>query len=122
MLNKLEFYLQQKYKLVIKEDEDGTYYAEYPDLKGCMSVGESIENVTSSIRDAKTAWLETAIENNIDIPLAKSENDYSGSFRLRIPKSLHKALADEAKHEGISMNQYCLYLLSKEHQKENCNS
>jgi predicted HicB family RNase H-like nuclease len=87
-----------------------------------MSVGESIEDVTYSIRDAKVAWLETAIENNLDIPLAKTDNDYSGSFRLRIPKSLHKALADEAKLEGISMNQYCLYLLSKEHHKENYNS
>ncbi|MCH4890672.1 type II toxin-antitoxin system HicB family antitoxin [Acidaminobacter sp. JC074] len=122
MQNKLDFYLQQKYKLVITEDDDGSYYAEYPDLKGCMSVGESIEDVTYSIQDAKTAWLETALENNIDIPLPKSEDDYSGSFRLRIPKSLHKALADEAKQEGISMNQYCLYLLSKEHQKENCSS
>ncbi len=122
MIKKLDFYLQQKYKLVIKEDDDGSYYAEYPDLKGCMSIGESIEDVTYSIRDAKVAWLETAIENDLDIPLAKTDNDYSGSFRLRIPKSLHKALADEAKHEGISMNQYCLYLLSKEHQKENCNS
>ncbi len=38
MLNKLEFYLKEKYKFVIKED--GIYYAEYPDLKGCISVGE----------------------------------------------------------------------------------
>ncbi len=44
-----------------------------------------------------------AIENNIDIPLTKSENDYSASFRLRIAKSLYKALADEAKQEGINI-------------------
>ncbi|MBQ1826683.1 MAG: toxin-antitoxin system HicB family antitoxin, partial [Erysipelotrichaceae bacterium] len=36
-----------------------------------------------------------------------------GQFKLRIPKTLHKRLADQAKLEGISMNQYCVYLLSK---------
>jgi len=39
--------------------------------------------------------------------------DYSGQFKLRIPKTLHKELAEKSKKEGISMNQYCLYLLSK---------
>ena len=38
---------------------------------------------------------------------------YSGQFKLRIPKSLHKSLTEHAKREGISMNQYCVYLLSK---------
>ena len=122
MKHNLDFYMKQKYPIVIREDDDGTYYAEHPDLKGCMTVGESIEDVTYSITDAKQAWIETALENDIDVPLPKSENDYSGSFRIRMPKSLHKTLAEDAKREGISMNQYCLYLLSKENQKEHCNS
>ncbi len=41
------------------------------------------------------------------------KNEYSGQFKLRIPKSLHKSLAEHSKTEGISMNQYCLYLLAK---------
>ncbi|WP_261797457.1 type II toxin-antitoxin system HicB family antitoxin [Dielma fastidiosa] len=32
---------------------------------------------------------------------------------MRIPRSLHKSLAEHSKKEGISMNQYCLYLLTK---------
>ena len=111
----IKYYLQIKYPLV---DDDGSYYAEYPDLKGCMTVGDSLEEISKSIEDAKLAWIETALENNIDIPEPKGENNYSGSFRIRMPKSLHKSLADEAKKEGISMNQYCIYLLSKEHEKE----
>ena len=42
-----------------------------------------------------------------------TDEDYSGQFKLRIPKSLHKSLAEHSKAEGISMNQYCLYLLTK---------
>ncbi|MCI5588370.1 MAG: type II toxin-antitoxin system HicB family antitoxin, partial [Lachnospiraceae bacterium] len=39
--------------------------------------------------------------------------DYSGQFKLRIPRSLHRSLVEHSKKEGISMNQYCVYLLSK---------
>lgn len=38
---------------------------------------------------------------------------YSGQFKLRIPHSLHRSLAKHSKREGISMNQYCVYLLSR---------
>ncbi len=32
---------------------------------------------------------------------------------LRLPASLHEALAKRAKEEGVSMNQYLVYTLSK---------
>ncbi|MBR1629413.1 MAG: toxin-antitoxin system HicB family antitoxin [Lachnospiraceae bacterium] len=38
--------------------------------------------------------------------------EYSGQFKLRMPKSLHRSLSINAKREGISMNQYCNYLLA----------
>ena len=38
---------------------------------------------------------------------------FSGQFERRIPRSLHRTLSLNAKKEGISMNQYCIYLLSK---------
>ena len=38
---------------------------------------------------------------------------YSGRLVLRIPRSLHRALKDAAKVEGVSLNQYMLYKLSR---------
>ena len=122
MNKNIDYYLKLKYPLVIKQDDDGTYFAEYPDLEGCMTCADTINEVTKLAEDAKLAWLETALENNISIPEPKEENSYSGSFRIRMPKSLHKELATEAKIEGISMNQYCIYLLSKENAKKHCHS
>lgn len=49
----------------------------------------------------------------VSFPEPDSLDAYSGQFKLRIPKSLHKQLSEHSKLEGISMNQYCLYLLSK---------
>lgn len=38
---------------------------------------------------------------------------YSGRLVLRIPRSLHKALKEAAETEGVSLNQYMLYKLSR---------
>ena len=59
------------------------------------------------------SWLINALNKGIDIPEPDRLDDYSGQFKLRLPKSLHRQLAVNAKKEGISMNQYCLYLLAR---------
>lgn len=43
----------------------------------------------------------------------KSFEEYSGNFRIRMPKSLHKKLSEQAEKEGISLNQYCIHVLSQ---------
>lgn len=44
--------------------------------------------------------------------LKRELEDYSGRLVLRIPRSLHKLLKQEAEIEGVSLNQYMLYKLS----------
>lgn len=39
--------------------------------------------------------------------------EYSGRLVLRIPRSLHRELKRAAEIEGVSLNQYMLYKLSK---------
>lgn len=63
--------------------------------------------------EAKKEWLMAAIEDNIEIAEPESAESYSGQFKLRLPKTLHKTLAEDSKKEGVSMNQYCVYLLAK---------
>lgn len=43
----------------------------------------------------------------------KAQKEYSGKLMIRIPKELHKALAEAAKENGVSLNQYALYKLAK---------
>ena len=110
----LNDYLTLPYKLEIVEDqEEGGFVASYPDLPGCISCGETVESAVANARDAKKVWLEAAMEDGVTIAEPDSLEDYSGQFKLRIPRSLHRSLAEHSKQEGISMNQYCLYLLSK---------
>lgn len=102
------------YKIeVVSDPDEGGYVARYPELPGCMTAGETVESVIKNAADAKKAWLEAALEEGTEIAEPVSLDDYSGQFKLRIPKSLHRTLAMHSKEEGVSMNQYCVYLLSK---------
>jgi HTH-type transcriptional regulator/antitoxin HigA len=38
--------------------------------------------------------------------------NYSGRFLMRVPRHLHAELARHAKRQGVSLNQYVLYLLA----------
>ena len=78
-----------------------------------MTCGETIESAVSNALDAKKAWLEAALEEGIPIQEPDSLEPYSGQFKLRIPRSLHRPLSEHAGEEGVSMNQYCVYLLSR---------
>ncbi len=122
MKKDLKYYLDLKYPYLVHEDDDGSVMVEFPDLKGCMSCGETIAEAIDAAQDAKQAWFETALEEGLHIPEPKEIEEFSGSFRLRIPKTLHRELALNAKREGVSMNQYCVFLLSKEAERKHCHA
>ena len=110
----IEDYMKLPYKMEITPDvEEGGYVVSYPELPGCFTEGNTIEEAFANAEDAKRAWLEAAIEDQVIIHEPDDLDNYSGQFKLRIPKSLHKSLSEHSKAEGISMNQYCLYLLTK---------
>ena len=96
-----------------KSVKQGEILACLKDLEGKPQNIKHISEAIKNIEDAKKLWLELAIEDGREIPLPESSLDeYSGQFKIRIPKSLHRDLAKNAKKEGVSMNQYCVYLLS----------
>ena len=114
MMRLIDDYMKLPYKMEIVPDiDEGGYVVSFPDLPGCISCGETIEDAIVNASDAKKAWLEAALEDGIEINEPGHLEEYSGQFKLRIPKSLHKQLADHSKKEGVSMNQYCVYLLSR---------
>ena len=115
----VEEYMKLPYKLeIIPDTEESGFVASYPDLPGCITCGKTIADAVANAEDAKKAWLSAAVENNIQIAEPQIADSYSGQFKLRLPKTLHKTLAEDSKKEGVSMNQYCVYLLAKNSEKE----
>jgi len=122
VIKNLEYYFDAKYPYkieVLSEEEGGGLLITYPDLLGCMSDGDTLEEALQMGEDARKAWIETKFEKGEEIPEPFSADEhYSGRITLRTPKSLHRLLAEKAQKEGISLNQYLIYLLSLEANKD----
>lgn len=56
-----------------------------------------------------------AVHDDSALPLeeVKRALDFSGKLNIRIPKSLHFQLSQEAKKDGVSLNQYIVYKLAR---------
>jgi len=117
MTKDLEYYKNLNYGVKlepISEEDGGGWLAEIPELKGCMSDGETQEEALKNIEKAKITWISTTLKRGLTIPLPSSEDndEYSGKFTLRLPKSLHKELSLAAQKDAISLNQYILSLVA----------
>jgi antitoxin HicB len=101
---------------LLSDDDGGGYLVEVPDLPGCMTDGDTLEEAIRKAGEAIESWIQVAKECGKKIPEKKyysSEDDYSGKLTLRMPKSLHKELTQAAAEQGVSINQLILYFLSK---------
>lgn len=111
----MTYYLSLPYSIsLLKQEEGGEEYwvAEVPDLPGCMADGSTPDEAISSLEDAKQAWIESHIEDGYEVPEPSESRGYSGRLLLRLPKSLHRRLTQEAQRENVSLNQLIVSMLS----------
>lgn len=54
-----------KFKAIIHPAEEGGYWAEVPALPGCITEGDTLEELRVNLKDAIEGWLEVA--NNSDL-------------------------------------------------------
>jgi len=52
-----------KIKAIIHPAEEGGFWAEVPALPGCITEGDSMEEVVENLQDAIQGWLEVANES-----------------------------------------------------------
>ncbi len=65
----VEEYMALPYRLeIIPDNEEGGYAACYPELRGCVAVGNSFESLIAAAKTAKREWLEKAVSSGTEIP------------------------------------------------------
>jgi antitoxin HicB len=102
----IEYYLNLPYTIELRGDPEDGWFVRVRELPGCMSEGDTAEEALMMIREAMHLWLEVAVEEGDAIPEPRPEEDYSGKFVVRVPRSLHRELVATADREGVSLNQY----------------
>lgn len=74
--------MKYTYTATFEPNEDGTkYYCRVPDLPGCITTGDSIEDAIEMITDAASGWLVVAEDEGNEIPAATPQ------CRLDIPEN-----------------------------------
>jgi predicted RNase H-like HicB family nuclease len=110
----LEYYLGLEYPFHVIADPDGGYVIVFPDLPGCLTQVDDLSELPFMVNDVRQLWIETEYEDGATIPLPSYPEEHSGKFNLRVPRSLHRRLAESAEREGVSLNQYVVGLLSEQ--------
>ncbi|MFT8907294.1 MAG: type II toxin-antitoxin system HicB family antitoxin [Lentilactobacillus diolivorans] len=114
-MNDLKYYMNLSYKIVMDfiEDEGESYYKlTIPRLPGVIAFGATVEEAMTDLKGAKEIWVKKCLQDGIRIPQPIDET-YSGRVTLRMPKSLHKELAQTAADEDIILNQYIVTVLEQ---------
>jgi antitoxin HicB len=105
----LEEYISLPYHIEVIRDNDEEnpgWVARVVELPGCITQGDTFEELGEMIEDAMRGWIGVALEDGIPVPEPKPVEDYSGKFVVRMPRSLHRQLAEAAEREGVSLNQF----------------
>ena len=63
--------MSYKINVIIEQDEDG-FYAYAPELEGCETQGDSLDEVYANIREAVELYLETLTPDEIKSTLSKT--------------------------------------------------
>lgn len=104
----IEYYMNLAYIVHIHPEPDSSgYTAEIPNLPGCITCADTLDELWEMIEDAKYTWIEGSLAEGLSIPEPSPPTDDrpSGKFTVRMPRSLHRKLTNQAKQEGVSLNQ-----------------
>lgn len=111
--NNLEYYRQLPYTITLKRGTGGGeeyWIARVLELPHCMTHRATPEEALRDIEDARIEWLKSNIEAGLPIP---EPAKFSGQYHLRMPPSLHEALAIKSETEDVSLNQYMITALAR---------
>jgi antitoxin HicB len=114
MKNKIEYYLDLPYTVILRRDSEGDWVSRIDELEGCVAHGSTQADALQNLEEAKHLWIEDALEAGDNIPVPSQEPDLpSGKWLQRTPRSLHKKLSDLSKREGVSLNQLVATILAE---------
>lgn len=104
------------YNITVRRDRfDGEtlFEARVKELPDLVEYGESFEEAYELAVDAIETTAAVFAERGRPMPPPVAPADeYSGRVTLRIPRSLHRALAEAADAEAVSLNQHLVNVLT----------
>lgn len=108
-------YMKLPYTVEVLRDDSGDvpgYVARVVELPGCITQADSFAELGLMLDDAMRLWIEVTLEDGREVPLPQREEEYSGEFVARIPRSLHRRLVEAALRDGATVDAFVTMALA----------
>jgi antitoxin HicB len=114
MTKNVKSYLDLPYTVILRQDPQGDFVARVDELPGCSAHGKTQPEALEAVEEAKKLWITDCVENGDPVPQPSVDEGLpSGKWLQRVPRSLHRKLALQAKREGVSLNQLVTSMLAE---------
>jgi predicted RNase H-like HicB family nuclease len=87
-------------------EEDEAYIANCPEFPGLLAHGGTPEEAIAEAQIALEGVIAVYEDSGMELPEPQTRQEYSGQFRVRIPKTLHRQAAEMAAQEHVSLNAF----------------
>lgn len=114
-----EFLKKPYTRVLIPDEESGTFTARVVEFPGCLAQGASPAEAYERLEAAAESWIEAALEMQQEIPPPATDHQFGGRFALRLPRSLHRQAAELAELDGTSLNQFIVSTIAEKVGAEN---
>ena len=94
-------------------DSDGGYIATSPEFEHLTAFGATAAEAIAELECVIRLAIEEYQESGWPLPRPVRVREHSGQLRLRLPKSLHGRLAEEADRDGVSLNTLIVTFLAE---------
>ncbi len=106
--------LRRPYSRLLVPDEAGGFSAQLMEFPGCFAEGETADEAIANLESAALSWVEAAQAQGMVIPPPTGgQEDASGRFVLRLPRSMHQRAIRYAQRDGVSLNQFVVAALAE---------
>lgn len=63
------------YPAIFHADENGTYHGCFPDLEGCISIGDTLDEAIENANEAACDWISVELEEGGHLPPVSDASD-----------------------------------------------
>ncbi len=116
---KIDHYMSLNYPIELRrlsEEDGGGWFACLPALGRHLvrATGDTSEEALQELDAVRRLFIKDMYDRRAQIPLPPNAGDdgYSGNPGLRLPKEVHRLVAQRAREEGTSLNSYLNTLIS----------
>lgn len=98
---------------LLPDEESGGYTAFIHEFPGCVAEGETADEALENLDKAAASWLAASLSLGQPIAEPIPAFNHSGRIALRVPRSLHRDVAELAQLQGCSVNQLLTVAISE---------